>query len=64
MLLGLDLPSASGETEAGSDPHSGAIVCVRGETFKAESETAVCDSLNGMIIRQSLLQPYIPQTGT
>ena len=24
----------------GSDPHIGAIVCVRGETFKAKSETA------------------------
>ena len=40
MLVGLDLPSASGGTEAGSDPHIGAIVSVRGETFKAESETA------------------------
>ena len=40
VLVGLDLPSASGGTEAGSDPHIGAIVSVRGETFKAESETA------------------------
>ena len=24
----------------------------------------ICGSLNGMRIRQSLLQPYIPQTGT
>ena len=40
MLVGLDLPSASGGTEAGSDPHIGAIVSVRGETFKAESEAA------------------------
>ena len=29
-----------GELKQGSDPHSRAIVCVRGETFKAESETA------------------------
>ena len=29
-----------GELKQGSDPHIGAIVCVRGETFKAESETA------------------------
>ena len=28
-----------GELKQGSDPHIGAIVCVRGETFKAESET-------------------------
>ena len=29
-----------GELKQGSDPHSGAIVWVRGETFKAESKTA------------------------
>ena len=29
-----------GELKQGSDPHIGAIVWVRGETFKAESETA------------------------
>ena len=29
-----------GELKQGSDPHSRAIVRVRGETFKAESETA------------------------
>ena len=29
-----------GGTEAGSDPDIGAIVSVREETFKAESETA------------------------
>ena len=29
-----------GELKQGSDLHSGAIVRVRGETFKAESETA------------------------
>ena len=29
-----------GELKQGSDPHSGAIVWVRGETFKAESERA------------------------
>ena len=28
------------ELKQGSDPHTGAIVYVRGETFKAESETA------------------------
>ena len=40
MLVGLDLPSVDGETEAGSDPHTGAIVWVRGETFKDKRETA------------------------
>ena len=29
-----------GELKQGSNPHTGAIVRVRGETFKAESETA------------------------
>ena len=29
-----------GQLKQGSDPHSRAIVSVRGETFKAESETA------------------------
>ena len=29
-----------GELKQGSNPHIGAIVRVRGETFKAESETA------------------------
>ena len=40
MSVGLDLPSAGGGNEARVDPHSGAIVLVRGETFKVESETA------------------------
>ena len=40
MLVGLDLPSAGGGTEAGVHPHIGAIVRVRGQTFIAESETA------------------------
>ena len=29
-----------GELKQGSDPRSGATVCIRGETFKAERETA------------------------
>ena len=38
MLVGLDLPSAGGGIEAGiRSPHRGN--CLRGETFKAESET-------------------------
>ena len=28
-----------GELKQGSDPHSGAVVRVKGETFKSESET-------------------------
>ena len=39
VLVGLDLPSEGGGTEAGvPSPHRG--IRVRGETFKAENETA------------------------
>ena len=40
VLVGLDLPSAAGELKQGSDPHSRAVVGVRGETLKADRETA------------------------
>ena len=39
MWVGLDLPPGVGELKQGSDPHFAAIVWVRGETFKAETET-------------------------
>ena len=39
VLVGLDLPSEGGGTEAGvQSPHRDN--CLRGATFKAESETA------------------------
>ena len=40
VLVGLNVPLAGGELEQGSDPHIGATVWVKGETLKAESETA------------------------
>ena len=40
VSVGLDLPPAGGVTEAGVNPHIGTIVWVKGETVKAESETA------------------------
>ena len=40
MLIGLDLPSAGGGTEAGVQSPPGANIRVRGETVKAGSETA------------------------
>ena len=40
VLAGLHQPSAGGEMKQQSDSQIGAIVWVRGETFKAESETA------------------------
>ena len=62
-LSGTGPARGSGELKQGSNPHTGATVYVSGETFKAESETADLWHLNGMRIRQSLLQPYIPWTG-
>ena len=48
VLVGLDLPSAGGGTEVAVwSPHQ-AIVWVKGETFKAEGETADLWSLIGM----------------
>ena len=40
MLEGLDLPWVGRGTDPGPDSHIGATVFVRGETFKAGSETA------------------------
>ena len=51
VLVGLDLPSAGGETEAGVNPHIGATVLVRGGTFKVRVKQLICGSLNGKRIR-------------
>ena len=53
-----------GELKQGSNPHIREIVLHRKEIFKAKSEQLICGSLNGMRIRQSLMEPYIPWTGT
>ena len=45
----------------GSDPHSGAIVSHRAETFKTIVKQLICGNLKAMRIRQSLPQPYINQ---
>ena len=60
---GLDLPSAVGELKQGSEPRIEAIVWVRGETFKAESETADLWQPKWNEDRQFLLQPKRPWTG-
>ena len=49
-----------GELKQGPDPHIRAIVLVRGETFKAESETTDLWQPKWNE-NQSLLQPYIHQ---
>ena len=54
VLVGLDIPSAGGGTEAGvQSPHRGNCLS-QGETFKAEMKQLISGSLNGMRIRQSL----------
>ena len=52
-----------GELKQGSGPDSGAIVCIREETFKAESEIADLWQPKWNE-NQLLLQPYIPWSGT
>ena len=65
VLVGLDLPSVGGGTE------SGGLITTLGQLSESEEKhlrlrvkLLICGSLNGMRIRQSLLQPYIPRTGT
>ena len=54
VSVGLDLPLAGVQS-----PHRGKRLSQR-----RNSETADCVRLNGMRIRQSSLQQYIPWTGT
>ena len=51
-----------GELKQRSDPHMGQLS--ESEEKHLRLKQLICGSLNGMRIRQSLLQPYIPQTGT
>ena len=52
---------ADGGTEAGVDPHIGVT---ESEEKHLRLKQLICGSLNGMRIRQSLPQPYIPWTET
>ena len=61
MLVGLDLPSAGGGTEAGvRAPHWGNCLNQR-KHLRLRLKQLIYGSLNGMRIRQPLQQPYIPQ---
>ena len=51
-----------GELKQRSDPHMGQLS--ESEEKHLRLKQLICGSLNGMRIRQSLPQPYIPQTGT
>ena len=64
VLVGLDLPLASGELKQGSDPTSGQLSESEEKHLRLRVKQLICGSLNGMRIRQSLPQTYIPQTGT
>ena len=50
-----------GELKQGSDPHIRATESEE-KHLRLRVKQLVCGSLNGMRIRQSLPQPYIPQT--
>ena len=58
MLVRLDLQV--GELKQGSNPHTGASES-REKHLRLRGKQLICGSLNGMRIRQSLLQPYVPQ---
>ena len=65
MLIGLDLPSVGGGTEAGvPSPQRSPTVLVRGETFKAESETADLGQPKWNENQTILATAIIPRTGT
>ena len=63
MLVGLHLPLAGGGTEAGVFliPTLGQVSESEEIYLRLRVKQLVCGSLNGIRIRQSLLQPYIPQ---
>ena len=52
-----------GELKQGSDPHIRVIESEE-KHLRLRVKQLTCGSLNGMRIRQSLLMPYIPRTGT
>ena len=63
MLVGLDLPSAGGATEACPIPTSGQLSESEEKHLRLRVKQLMCGSLNGMRIRQSLLKPYIGWAG-
>ena len=56
--------SGRGNRSRGLVPTSGQMSESEEKHWRPKSGTADCGSLNGMRIRQSLPQPYIPRTGT
>ena len=52
-----------GALKQGSDPHIQATESEE-KHLRLRVKQLICGSLNGMRIRQSLPQPYMPRTGT
>ena len=63
VLLGLDLPLPGGGTETGPIPTLVPLSESEEKYLRLRVKQLMCGSLNGMRIRQYLLQPYIPWTG-
>ena len=64
VLVGLDLPLMGGGTEAGGPvPTVGQLSESEEKHLRLRVKQLISGSLNEMRIRQSLPQPYIPQTG-
>ena len=64
VLVGVDLPLVGGGTEAGPIPTFGQLSESEEKHLRLRVKQLIWGSLNGMRIRQSLSQPYIPWTGT
>ena len=63
MLVGLDLPFTGWGAETGVQPPVGQLSESEEKHLRLRVEQLICGSLNGMRVRQSLLQPYICQAG-
>ena len=64
VLVGLDLPSAGGGTEAGGPiPTLGLLSESEEKYLRLRIKQLICNGLKVMRTRQFLLQPYIPQSG-
>ena len=65
MLVGLDLRLVSGGTEVGDLTLTlGQLSGSEEKHLRLRVRQLICGSLNGMRIRQPLLQQYVPWTGT
>ena len=63
VLVGLDLPLAGGRIKTGvQSPQRGQLSESEEKHLRLRVRQLISGSLNGMRIRQSLFQPYLPQT--